>query len=530
MVRNYKSKTVTRWTNEGLLEAILCIRAAKLKINDAARLYGIPGTTLYREYQKFILAGGKCDVNQYRTGGWSPLLHKLEEDVLEKTIKDLRDQGFTVTSSDIKRICFECCDANGIQNKFNQEKRMASDAWYHRFLNRHPDLRLPNKNLLEALLCIKDAKLKIKDAARQYGIARATLYRQYQKFKRVGGKSNVNQFRTCGGVPILTKVEENALEKTIRDLRERGVTVTSSDIKRMCFEYCDSNRIANQFNESKRMASNDWYNRFLKRHPDVKIPKPRQTNSTSRASSIASSASRTSRYKSLNSKRGKLTLPRKGDVTAATAATKKRQKRMILTEPGYDRGKKGMDMVPYVPIDKEEEMIQEEIDSDGLEEDDEDDGGMHLGEDDLEEVMQTEEAYEDDEEDEEYVGTSAQVENEDEEQDVEDLMEMDDDDEQDEIEKSDSDEEVVDEEEEGEVVEEQGDTEEDAETENDADEVEEEEGEQDEEGDEDEEDDDEEEEDEDDEENGGVAKTKKNDSDSDGGCSDELLEKLLDNM
>jgi hypothetical protein len=47
-----------------------------------------------------------------------------------------------VTSSDIKRICFEYCDSNGIPNQFNQEKRMASDDWYYGFLKRHPDVRM----------------------------------------------------------------------------------------------------------------------------------------------------------------------------------------------------------------------------------------------------------------------------------------------------------------------------------------------------------------------------------------------------
>lgn len=143
MVRNYKRKTEDRWSKEDLLEALVCIKEAKLKINDAARQYGISRATLYRQYQKFILAGGKCDVNQFRTCGGNPILTKVEEDVLEKTIRDLREQGFTVTSSDIKRICFEYCDSNGIPNQFNQEKRMASDDWYYGFLKRHPDVRIP---------------------------------------------------------------------------------------------------------------------------------------------------------------------------------------------------------------------------------------------------------------------------------------------------------------------------------------------------------------------------------------------------
>lgn len=66
---------------------------------------------------------------------------QIEEDVLVKTILDLREQGYTVTSTDIKRICYEYCDTNGIPNQFNAEKRLASDDWYYGYLKRHPEIR-----------------------------------------------------------------------------------------------------------------------------------------------------------------------------------------------------------------------------------------------------------------------------------------------------------------------------------------------------------------------------------------------------
>ncbi|CAG7732427.1 unnamed protein product [Allacma fusca] len=143
MVRNYKRKTEDRWSKQDLLDALTSIKETKLKINEAARLFGISRATLYRQYHKFQQSGGIHDVNQFRTCGGNPILTRIEEDVLEKTILDLRDQGFSVTSSDIKRICYEYCDSNGIQNQFNSEKRMASDDWYYGFLKRHPQVKIP---------------------------------------------------------------------------------------------------------------------------------------------------------------------------------------------------------------------------------------------------------------------------------------------------------------------------------------------------------------------------------------------------
>ncbi|CAL8078662.1 unnamed protein product [Orchesella dallaii] len=247
--------------------------------------------------------------------------------------------------------------------------------------------RWNKEDLLEALLCIKDAKLKINDVSEQYGISRATLYRHYQKFILAGGKCDVNQFRNCGGAPILTKVEEDVLEKTIKDLREQGYTVIASDIRRICFEYCDSNGIPNQFNQERRIASGDWYYGFLKRHPDIRTRKERQRDITSHASSITSSASSTSRNippmceKLMLTSPGKGRNQKQGDVAAAAVARKKPLKRIIPTKPRVSPGKEGMAMLQYVPIDKEEEMIKEEIDSGGSEDGDMEERAMNLGDD-----------------------------------------------------------------------------------------------------------------------------------------------------
>jgi len=160
MVRNYKRKTEDRWSKEDLLEALTLIKDNKLKINDAARQFGISRATLYRQYQKFVQSGGKCDINQFRTCGGNPILTKVEEDVLEKTIIDLREQGFSVTSSDIKRICYEYCDSNTIPNQFNTEKRMASDDWYYGFLKRHPEVRSGKLGGLELAPDVKRKRIK----------------------------------------------------------------------------------------------------------------------------------------------------------------------------------------------------------------------------------------------------------------------------------------------------------------------------------------------------------------------------------
>lgn len=141
MVRNYKRKTEDRWSKEDLLAALCTIKDGKMKINDAAKHFGISRATLYRQYTKFLTNGSQREIAQFRTCGGNPILTVVEEIVLKDTVVQLVDDGNVVTSSDIKRICYEYCVENGVPNQFNVGKRMASDDWYYGFLKRHPDVK-----------------------------------------------------------------------------------------------------------------------------------------------------------------------------------------------------------------------------------------------------------------------------------------------------------------------------------------------------------------------------------------------------
>lgn len=145
MVRNYIRRTEDRWSKEDLLAALIELKDRKIKIRDATKKYGISRATLYRNLEKFIASGATLDVEQFKGCGGNPILTRVEEAVLEKTIKDLREQGYNITGVDVKRICFEYCVANGIPNRFNEEKRMASDDWYYGFCKRHPDVAVVKK-------------------------------------------------------------------------------------------------------------------------------------------------------------------------------------------------------------------------------------------------------------------------------------------------------------------------------------------------------------------------------------------------
>lgn len=146
MVRNYIRKTEERWSKEELLAALIELKDHKIGLNEATVKYGISRATLYRNLARFIAGGATLDVEQFKTCGGNPILTKVEEAVLAKTINDLGGKGFDISPVDVKRICYEYCVANGIPNRFNEAKRVASDDWYYGFLKRHPGVAVTKKN------------------------------------------------------------------------------------------------------------------------------------------------------------------------------------------------------------------------------------------------------------------------------------------------------------------------------------------------------------------------------------------------
>lgn len=136
-----KRKTEDKWTREQLMEALVNISKSKITAKEAVKMYGIPKATLYRNYNKFVRAGKPSGLERKICKNHA-ILSPVEEGILEKNIEDLREQGFSVKSRDIKRICFEYCEKNRIPNQFKRDKREASEDWYRGFLRRRKNLRL----------------------------------------------------------------------------------------------------------------------------------------------------------------------------------------------------------------------------------------------------------------------------------------------------------------------------------------------------------------------------------------------------
>lgn len=54
--------------------------------------------------------------------------------------------------------------------------------------------------------------------------------------------------------------------------------LSKSQVKKIAFQYNESNNIPNNFNKAKELCANDWYYGFLKRHSRISLRKSESTS------------------------------------------------------------------------------------------------------------------------------------------------------------------------------------------------------------------------------------------------------------
>lgn len=77
---------------------------------------------------------------------------------------------------------------------------------------------------------------------------------------------------------IFNEVQENDIVEHCIYLAKMFYGQTSTDLKRIIFEYAQQNAIPHRFNMAKKMAGKDWFSAFMKRHPEISLRKPEATS------------------------------------------------------------------------------------------------------------------------------------------------------------------------------------------------------------------------------------------------------------
>ncbi|KAJ8962241.1 hypothetical protein NQ318_018213 [Aromia moschata] len=120
------------WTEQQLSKAIKAVNENRLGVNEAARAFGVPATTLRRIKSK----------NNTRKGPLGPS-STLGDDVEAKIVKhiiNLQKNGFAPTRTDVRAMAFKLAEQLGIKHRFNKESGLAGFPWLQLFMQRNPTL------------------------------------------------------------------------------------------------------------------------------------------------------------------------------------------------------------------------------------------------------------------------------------------------------------------------------------------------------------------------------------------------------
>ena len=89
-----------------------------------------------------------------------------------------------------------------------------------------------------------------------------------------GGYQLLNEL--CEGLgrkPVLSRELEDALASRLIDLCERGFGLTAKSVRKFVYQYAVQRGFSHNFNNDKQMAGEDWFQSFMKRHPELSIRK-----------------------------------------------------------------------------------------------------------------------------------------------------------------------------------------------------------------------------------------------------------------
>lgn len=121
------------WTSRALQDALTAVANGAMGLNEAARNFGIPATTLKRRKRN------GNPTKQNRLGPPSSLGEDAEIKLV-RHIKKLQKFGFAPTRDVLRRMAYDLAEKMNIKHKFNRATGKAGFVWLQLFLRRHPDL------------------------------------------------------------------------------------------------------------------------------------------------------------------------------------------------------------------------------------------------------------------------------------------------------------------------------------------------------------------------------------------------------
>jgi len=112
-----------------------------------------------------------------------------------------------------------------------------------------------------------------KRAAREFGLPRGTLQRHIKKAEQgLGVEKKLG--RRC----VLTSAQEEDLVQRLIDMESRLYGLTTEDVRRIVYQFCDQHGISHTFSHETQLAGRKWLNGFFRRHKELSVRLPERTS------------------------------------------------------------------------------------------------------------------------------------------------------------------------------------------------------------------------------------------------------------
>lgn len=133
MSRRQRKSQRSNCTPEQWLNAKLRVEAGESK-RAVAKSLGMHEATLRKRLKRSSPAS--------KLGRYSKTFSNEMELELCSYIKKVDNMFYGLTTQKIREIAFDFAEKNGLEHRFNKEKKMAGTEWLRLFMKRHPDLSL----------------------------------------------------------------------------------------------------------------------------------------------------------------------------------------------------------------------------------------------------------------------------------------------------------------------------------------------------------------------------------------------------